>query len=419
MLSPFPVKENTINVSGIKNDFPLLTRNKSLSYLDSASTTQKPKCVIDSLVSFYETSNANAHRGVYDLSNKATVILESARETVRGHIGARSTEEIIFTKSTTESLNIVAHSFTGLKAEKKSGSSDFILLGGAEHHANIVPWQVAAKSLGLRIDYIPILDDGSLDLEKTKELLEKKPVLISFSHISNVLGTINPVKEITKMAHAQGVPVVIDGAQAVSHTKVDVSDIGCDFYAFSGHKAYGPMGIGVLYAKTDHIKSMTPFLTGGGMIDEVFSDYSTYTDGPQKFEAGTQSIADAYGLDTAIKYIRSIGIENIESLERELIQYTESSLRKIEGLNVLGPLTNRSAPIFSFTLDNIHPHDLATVLSEKNIAVRAGHHCSQHTMKRFGLNATTRASFGVYNTTEDIDALLDGIKFANSLFLRN
>ncbi len=406
------LKEQHTESLNIKADFPLLVRQPSLVYLDTASTSQKPQCVIDALVSFYETSNANAHRGVYKLSNKASNCLEDARSCIASYLGAQSEQEIIFTKGTTESLNIIAKSF--LKNRLNSG--DRILLGGAEHHANIVPWQVVARETNSVIDYIPILEDGSLDISSIEKLISPKTKIISIAHTSNILGTTNAIKEITNIAHKYSIPVAVDGAQSVSHQEIDIKELDCDFFTFSGHKAYGPMGIGVLYARSEYLEEMSPFLTGGGMIEEVNLDHSTYVSGPQKFEAGTLSIADAHGLATAIQYIQNIGLDKVANHERSLTEYAEQKLNKIEGLNLIGPLSNRPAPIFSFTLDGIHPHDIATILDDQNIAVRAGHHCSQHTMKRFNINATIRASFGIYTTYSDIDALVDGIIYAKKLF---
>ena len=397
-----------------KCDFPIFKRYPNLVFLDSSSTTQKPQCVIDALVDFYETSNANAHRGVYKLSHIASERFESAREKVARFLGASASGEIVFTRGTTESINIVAHSF--LKPILKKG--DVIVLGGAEHHANIVPWQIVANEVGAKIEYINILDSAELDLDHYKILLEKNPKLVALAHISNVLGVVNNVDQVVSLAKEKGVATLIDGAQSVAHGVLDLEKLGCDFFVFSGHKAYGPMGIGVLYAKKRHLKTLKPFLAGGGMIENVGLDSSTYIDGPHKFEAGTQSIADAFSLGVAIEYVEKIGRENIQTYENSLTDYAKSKLQEISGLECLGDISKKNAPIFSFNMAGIHPHDLATILDEKGVAVRAGHHCSQHAMKRFKCLAAVRASFGIYNSISDVDALVDALMFAKSIFKR-
>jgi cysteine desulfurase/selenocysteine lyase len=397
-----------------KRDFPIFKRYPDLVFLDSSSTTQKPQCVIDALVDFYETSNANAHRGVYKLSQISSERFESAREKIARFLGASSSEEIVFTRGTTESINLVAHSF--LKPILRKG--DLIVLGGAEHHANIVPWQIVANEVGAKIEYINILDNAELDLEHYKLLLEKNPKFVAVAHISNVLGIVNDVDKIVALAREKGIPTLIDGAQSVAHGMVDVEKLGCDFFVFSGHKAYGPMGIGVLYAKKGHLESMTPFLAGGGMIENVGLDSSTYIEGPHKFEAGTQSIADAFSLGVAIEYIEKIGRENIQAYENYLTEYAKAKLQQISGLECLGEISKKNTPIFSFNMASIHPHDLATILDEKGVAVRAGHHCSQHAMNRFGCMAAVRASFGIYNSVSDIDALVNALMYAKSIFKR-
>lgn len=397
-----------------KRDFPIFNRYPDLVFLDSSSTTQKPQCVIDSLVDFYETSNANAHRGVYKLSQIASERFESAREKIARFLGASSSEEIVFTRGTTESINLVAHSFLRPVLKK----DDVIVLGGAEHHANIVPWQIIANEVGAKIEYINILDNAELDLEHYKELLDKNPKFVAVAHISNVLGVVNEIDKIVTLANERGIATLIDGAQSVAHSIIDLKKLNCDFFVFSGHKAYGPMGIGVLYAKKAHLKVMTPFLAGGGMIETVGLDSSTYIDGPHKFEAGTQSIADAFSLGVALDYIDSIGIKAIHSYENSLTEYAKWKLSEVDGIKFLGDVSRKDTPIFSFNLSGIHPHDLATILDEKNVAVRAGHHCSQHAMNRFSCLAAVRASFGIYNTVSDIDALVDALMYAKSIFKR-
>ena len=395
-----------------RKDFPLLSRYPELSYLDSSSTTQKPKIVIDAINEYYETSNANAHRGVYKISELSNQKFEGARIKVANFLGADSEEEIIFTRGTTEAINLVAYSF--LRPRLSPG--DTIVLGGAEHHANIVPWQIVANERGAKIEYINVLDSGELDLDHFQDLLKTNPKIISLAQVSNILGTINSVEEIIKLAQEKEIPVLIDGAQSASHLKVNLKQLGCDFYTFSGHKAYGPMGIGALYVKKVRYPEMVPFLTGGGMIQEVDDLDSTYIDAPYKFEAGTQSIADAYAMGVALDYIENIGIKNIQNFEMALTEFALTELRKISGINILGPKQNHHAPIISFNVDGLHPHDLATILDNKNVAVRAGHHCSQHTMRRFNINATVRASFGLYNNKKDIDQLIIGINHAKSIF---
>jgi len=407
-------ERNVRNHSDFKSDFPLFKRYPELVYLDSSSTTQKPQCVIDALTDFYETSNANAHRGVYKLSQLASERLEGAREIIANFIGANSSEEIVFTRGTTETINLVAESFLS----SKLNSGDLILLGGAEHHANIVPWQIVANKVGAKIEYINILDSGALDLDHYQELLLKHPKFIAVAHISNVLGTTNDIEQIIKLAKEKDIPTLIDGAQSIAHNYIDIKKLGCDFFAFSGHKAYGPMGIGVLFAKSPHLNQMKPFISGGGMIENVGLTESTYVEGPHKFEAGTQSIADAFSLGVAIEYIQSIGISKIQEYEHLLTDYAVSSLQKIPELTFLGEASSKTAPIFSFNISGIHPHDLATVLDERNIAVRAGHHCSQHAMDRFKCNAAVRASFGIYNTDADIDSLVNCLLFAKTIFKR-
>jgi cysteine desulfurase/selenocysteine lyase len=350
-----------------KKDFPLFSRYPNLAYLDSCSTTQKPQCVIDALSNYYETSNANAHRGVYKISSLSSDRLENTRLILANFIGADSEEEIIFTKGTTESINLVAHSYLKSLLLPK----DIILLGGAEHHANIVPWQIIAKEKHAKIEYINILDSGELDLNHFESLLALKPKFISIAHISNILGTTNEIEIICNLANKNNIPILIDGAQSASHMNINVKKLNCDFYTFSGHKAYAPMGIGMLYVKKNNFKKMQPFITGGGMIEEVNSQTSTYLEGPHKFEAGTQSIADIFAFGIALEYIKNIGIDEILKHETTLTKYAIEKLSKINGLELIGSNKVRTAPIFTFNLKNIHPHDLATLLDEKEIAVRA------------------------------------------------
>lgn len=395
----------------VRAQFPYLKTYPNLCYFDSASTTQKPQCVIDALSHYYTKSNANAHRGVYKLSELSSNLLEQARENIAQHIGA-SPEEIIFTRGTTESLNIVAHSFL----KNRLTSSGTILLTEVEHHANIVPWQIIAQEKNSTVSYIPVDKEGNLDLVSAKNLISKKPNLVSLTHISNVIGSTNPIEEIVTLAKAQNIPVCIDGAQAIGHQNVNVHEIGCDFYAFSGHKAYGPMGIGVLYVNKKWHDHIYPFLTGGGMIEDVDLQSSSYREMPYLLEAGTQSIADIHGLCVAIDYLNSLQLKKIQDHESALTTYALDKILEIEGIKILGPLKNRTAPIISFTIAELHPHDLATILDSKDIAVRAGHHCSQHAMKRFSVSATLRASFAAYNNFAEIDHLVDSIYYAKKIF---
>lgn len=403
-----------MSLNNIKSDFPLLVNDTDLVYLDTAATSQKPKSVIQAISEYYENYNANAHRGVYKLGAKASICFEKARQSISDFIGAKSDQEIVFTRGTTEGINIVAHGY--LKPKLNQG--DKIIVGGVEHHANVVPWQMVAQERGASIDYIPVSDEGVINLDQVEKLITNKTKLIAIAHVSNVLGTVNPVSEIINLAKKYSIPVLIDGAQAVGHKKIKVSELGSDFYVFSGHKMYGPMGIGVLHVKEHLISQINPLLTGGGMIEDVLDETSTFLESQQRLEAGTQSIADAYGLMAAVNYINSIGLDSIIEHEKSLITYAESKLLKVEKLNLIGPKTNRQAPIFSFLIEGIHPHDMATVFDDRNVAVRAGHHCSQHAMRRFNINATVRASLGIYNTYQDVDALIEAIDYAKKLFIR-
>ncbi|MDA3809398.1 MAG: cysteine desulfurase [Spirochaetaceae bacterium] len=386
------------DVQLIRKDFPIL---KKTVYLDNGATTQKPNQVIERLSHFYKHENANVHRGVYKLSQLATEAYEGARTTVSRFINS-SYEELIFTRGTTESINLVAFSFV----EPLLKEGDEILISHMEHHSNIVPWQLVCERTGAVLKVIPVSDSGEIDKNTFKELLTGKTKILSLTHISNVLGTINPVKEMIETAQKKGVPVLIDGAQAIARTKIDVKELNADFYAFSGHKMYGPTGIGVLYGKRKLLEKMRPYQSGGDMIRRVTLEKTTYNDLPHRFEAGTPNIAGAVGLAAAIDYLNEIGMNNIERYEHELIQYAEKKLNAIKDLHIIGNPGNRAA-VLSFTMGDAHPHDIAHELSIQNIAVRAGHHCAQPLMKRFNVPATTRASFGLYNTKEEIDLLAE------------
>ena len=401
-------------VDSIREDFPILAQTvngKPLVYLDNAATSQKPQCVIDSLSNYYQTINSNVHRGVHTLSQLATDDYETARSKIRGLINAESDQEIIYTRGTTESINLVAYSFGSQNVE----SGDEIIISGMEHHSNIVPWQLLCEQKGAVLKIIPITDEGELDINQYESMLSNKTKLVAVVHQSNALGTINSVKEITEMAHAFGAVVLIDGAQSAPHMKVDVQDIGCDFFAFSGHKLYGPTGIGVLYGRTDLLDSMIPYQSGGEMIKSVTFDKTIFNVLPHKFEAGTPDIAGAIGLGAAIDYVNDIGLEAINSYESELTAYGTDRLEQIAGLRIIGTSLHKGA-VLSFTLGDIHPHDIGTILDSEGIAIRTGHHCAQPVMERYGIPATARASMSFYNTKEEIDILVAGIDKVLEIF---
>ena len=399
----------------IKQDFPIFKRmvyGKPLTYLDNAATTQKPRQVIDAILEFYQSYNANIHRGVYRLSIEATEAFENARAKVAKFINAKDTE-VVFTKNATEALNLVAYSW-GLRNLRKG---DRIVLTEMEHHSNIVPWQLISKYTGAIIDYIPIDEEGVLIDEEIDRLLSLEPKLVSVTHVSNVLGTINDVKEIVAKAHKVGALTIIDAAQSVPHMQVDVKELDCDFLAFSGHKALGPLGVGVLYGKRDLLKEMDPFLGGGDMISRVWLAGAEWNELPWKFEAGTSSVADAIGLGAAIDYLNSIGISRIRNHEVRLTDYALKRLSELQDLKIYGPrdLSKRGA-VISFNLSNIHPHDLATILDEEGIAIRAGHHCAMPLMNKLRVAATARASFYLYNSEKDVDVLMEGLNKARRIF---
>lgn len=396
----------------IKNDFPILQRvigGKRLIYLDNAATTHKPMQVINAIKQYYENFNANVHRGVYELSIESTEIYENARKTVADFIGAKNWREIIFTRNTTEGINLVAYAY-GLHNLK---DGDKIILTEMEHHSNIVPWQIISSFKKAKILYLPVTNDGYLMTDILDKYL-KDAKIFALTHSSNVLGTINPVKELIKVAKEYGVTTIIDGAQSVPHFPVNMSDIGADFYAFSGHKMLGPLGIGVLYANRRILEEINPFLGGGEMIKEVSLERSVWNEVPWKFEAGTPSVADAIGLAEAVKYLNKIGMENVRKHELELISYAYQSLIKLPKIRLLGPRNqNDRTGLISFTLADIHPHDLAEFLDKRyGVAIRAGHHCAMPIHTKFGLIASARISFYIYNTIEDIDVLIDGLQDA-------
>ena len=398
----------------IRNDFPILkeeVRGKRLVYLDSAGSAQKPKQVIDAVKHVYEAEYSNVHRGLHYMSEQTSARYEEARLKVARFINAEFEQEIIFTKGTTESINLVANSF-GIK---NLGPEDEIVLTWAEHHSNIIPWQLLRDQVGCKINIVPVDDDGAIRLEEFERLISTKTKIVAFCHVSNVLGTVLPVKEVTKIAHAHGAVVVIDGAQGVVHMPVDVQDLGVDFYAFGGHKVYGPSGIGVLYGKRDLLNAMPPYQGGGGMINTVSFDKTTWADIPDKFEAGTPPIAQAIGLGAAIDYMDNIGLSKIAEYEVDLLKYATQRLSVIEGLNFIGTAPGKVS-VLSFTMECAHPHDIATIIDQNGVAVRAGHHCAQPLMERFDIPSATRASFGLYNTREDVDILASSLEKVKEIF---
>ncbi|MFC0478286.1 cysteine desulfurase [Robertmurraya beringensis] len=398
-----------MNIQDIRSHFPILhqeVNGKPLVYLDSAATSQKPVSVIETLEKYYKEYNSNVHRGVHTLGTKATDAYEGAREKVRRFINAKSTEEIIFTRGATTALNMVAHSY-GLDNLREG---DEIVITFMEHHANIIPWQQVAKKTGATLKYIPLQVDGTISLEDVRATVTSNTKIVSVMKVSNVLGVMNPIKEIAKIAHENGAIMVVDGAQAAPHMKIDVQDLDCDFLAFSGHKMCGPTGIGVLYGKKQHLEKMEPVETGGEMIDFVDLYESTWKELPWKFEAGTPIIAGAVGLGAAIDFLEQIGLENIEAHEHKLAAYAMDKLSQIEGMTIYGPKDpGLRAGVVTFNIEDVHPHDVATVLDAEGIAVRAGHHCAQPLMKWLKASATARASFYLYNTEEEIDKLVEGL----------
>lgn len=402
------------NVAGYRADFPILQRQvngRALVYLDNGATTQKPAAVIDAEANYYRQSNANIHRGVHWLSQHSTDLYEQGRERVRSLLNARRTEEIVFTRGTTEAINLVAFSW----GRSKLQPGDEVLVSGMEHHSNIVPWQLLCQQTGAVLKVIPVTDSGELDLNAYRSLLNSRTRMVGLAHVSNALGTVNPVQEMTRMAHEVGATVLIDGAQAVAHQVVDVQAINCDFYAFSGHKLYGPTGIGALYARYDILKDMPPWQGGGDMIYTVSFEGSTYADVPQRFEAGTPNIAGVIALDAAIAYVQNVGLQAIGRHEARLLEHATRELQQLPGLRMVGTAAHK-AGIASFVVQGIHPHDLGTILDTEGVAIRAGHHCAMPLMTRFGLPGTARASFALYNTHDDVDALIAALKKAQKLF---
>ncbi|HYC55191.1 MAG TPA: cysteine desulfurase [Candidatus Binatia bacterium] len=395
------------DVDRIRGDFPILSQHvhgKPLVYLDNAATTQKPRAVLDAIEHYYVHDNANVHRGVHTLSERATIAYENARTRIARFVGAGSGKEIVFLRGATEALNLVAHSL----AQTELREGDEIVVSYMEHHSNIVPWQMACSRTGARLRVVPVDEDGELMLDELSSLLGPRTKIVAVTHVSNALGTVNPIARIAEMAHAVGARVVVDGAQAVPHIALDVRALGCDFYAFSGHKVYAPMGIGALWGKPELLEKLPPYQGGGEMILSVTFENTTYNAVPHKFEAGTPDVAGAVGLAAAFDYLDALGLENVAAHEHELLAYAREALLSVPGLRVVGNAREK-AGVHSFVLEGIHPHDIGTILDHEGIAIRTGHHCAQPVITRFGLPATARASFGLYNTREDVDRLVAGL----------
>ena len=402
------------NIQQVRDDFPILARtvyDKPLVYLDNAATTQKPLCVLDAMRDEYLNVNANVHRGVHYLSQQATDLHEAARETVRQFINAPKTEEIIFTRGTTESINLVVSSYVDAFMHE----GDEVIVSVMEHHSNIVPWQLQAARKGIALRVIPMTDTGALDMQAFEQLFNERTRFVSVAHVSNVLGTVNPVKDICRIAHSHGVPVLVDGAQSTPHFKVDVQDIDCDFFAFSGHKIYGPTGVGVLYGKEDWLDRLPPYQGGGEMIESVTFERTVFEKLPFKFEAGTPDYVATHGLATALKYVSSLGMDNIAAHEHELTTYCMEQMHTIPGMRLFGNTPQKDA-VVSFLVGDIHHLDMGTLLDRLGIAVRTGHHCAQPLMERLGIQGTVRASFALYNTKDEIDALVNGIRRVSTMF---
>lgn len=404
----------TLDVAALREDFPILRQRvhgRPLVYLDNAATTQKPRAVLDALQRYYAEENANVHRGVHSLSGRATDAYDAARETVRRFVNAADAREIVFVRGTTEGINLVAETWG--RAGVRAG--DEIVLTEMEHHSNIVPWQILCEATGARLRVVPITDAGELRLDEYERLLTDKTRLVALAHVSNVLGTVNPVADVVRMAKARGIAVLVDGAQAVAHLPVDVQALGCDFYTFSGHKMFGPTGVGILYGRRALLEAMPVYQAGGGMIGRVSWERTTYADLPYKYEAGTPNIAGVVGLAAAVDYLTRLGLDRIAAYEHELCTYATHALDAVPGLRVTGTARDRAA-VLSFVLGDVHPHDVGTILDRDGIAIRAGHHCCQPLMARLGVPATARASLALYNTREEIDALVASLQRAREVF---
>ncbi len=416
-MSEMPLVKDVVsafNVDRVRADFPILSREvygKPLTYLDNAASAQKPRAVIDAVRHAYEAEYANVHRGLHFLSNLATERFEAARESVRRYLNAKEQEEIIFTSGSTDAINLVASSYL----EPLIGEGDEIVLSIMEHHSNIVPWHYMRERHGAVLKWAPVTDEGDLDLDALDKLLGPKVKLLALTHMSNALGTITPMKRIVKMAHERGIPVMVDGSQSAVHLPIDVQDLDCDFFALTGHKIYGPSGIGALYAKREHLEKMRPYRGGGEMIREVSMDQVTYADPPHRFEAGTPPIVQAIGLGAALDYVDGLGRENILAHESALLAYATERMQEVEKLRLIGTSANKGS-ILSFVIEGTHPHDISMIIDRSGVAVRAGHHCAQPLMDRFDVPATSRASIAMYNTKEDIDRLVDALHHAAGFF---
>ena len=412
-----PVRESStpsFDVKRIREDFPILKQKvhgKPLVYLDNAATSQKPEKVMEAILRFYIHDCANVHRGVHLLSERATLVYENARIRVQRFLNAPDSREIVFVRGTTEGINLVAQTY----GRQNLNPGDQVLITAMEHHSNIVPWQMICAEKGAFLHVAPINDRGELMLDEFEKLLNVRTRLVAVAHVSNALGTVNPVRQIVEMAHSRGVPVLVDGAQAVPHMKVDVQELGCDFYTFSGHKVFGPTGIGALYGKLDLLEAMPPFQGGGDMISSVTFEKTIYNAVPYKFEAGTPSIAEVYGLDAALEYVNKIGLANIASYEHALLSYATEAIQQIPGVRIIGTAREK-AGVISFILEGVHAHDVGTILDREGIAVRTGHHCAQPVMERFGVPATVRASLAFYNTKQEINSLAAGIQRVTAVF---
>jgi len=410
-----PVKTSAVlDIESIRADFPALhqeAHGKPLVYLDNAATTQKPRAVIDAVRTFYEKDCSNVHRGVHLLSQRATVAFENARSTIKAHLGAADSREIVFTRSTTEGINLVASSFV----RPRLAEGDEVLISAMEHHSNIVPWQLLCDEVGAKLKVIPIDDDGDIILEEYERLLSDRTKIVAIVHVSNALGTVNPVGHMVEIAHARGVPVLVDGAQAVPHLGVDVRELDCDFYVFSAHKVYGPTGIGALYGKREHLQEMVPYQGGGDMILSVTFEKTQFNEPPHRFEAGTPNIEGAIGLAAALQYVDGLGIDAIAAHESSLLRDATTAILEIPGIRLVGSARHRASAL-GFVMDGVHPHDIGTILDSEGVAVRAGHHCAQPVMARYGVSATVRASFALYNTAKEIEALVRGLHKVREVF---
>jgi cysteine desulfurase/selenocysteine lyase len=403
-----------LDVEKVRADFPALhqeAHGHPLVYLDNAATTQKPRAVIDAVRTFYERDCSNVHRGVHLLSQRATVAYEQARTAIKNHIGANDSREIVFTRSTTEGINLVAASFVRPRLE----AGDEVLISNMEHHSNIVPWQLLCEERGAKLKIIPIDDDGEIILEEYEKLLSDRTKIVGIVHVSNALGTINPVREMVELAHSRGIPVLVDGAQALPHLTVDVRELDCDFFVCSAHKAYGPTGIGAVYGKREHLLEMVPYQGGGDMILSVSFDGTTFNEPPHRFDAGTPNIEGAIGFAEALKYLDGLGLESVAAHEADLLASATDAVLEVPGVRLVGSAQHK-ASVLSFVMDGVHPHDIGTILDTEGVAVRAGHHCAQPVMARYGVSATVRASFGMYNTAREIDALVAGLKKVREVF---